>query len=89
MNKLANVSGMAAISDLSGVVTDPLRQKMLKAATLSLFVYLAHEPLMMTFEKANFQMCTLQWDELRFYLPAFTPDRVCDLSGRRFPDATA
>ena len=55
VNKLANVSGIAAIWGLSDLVTGPLREKMLKAAALSFFVYLAHEPLMLTLKKLIFK----------------------------------
>ena len=55
VNKLANVSGIVAIWGLSDRITGPLREKMLKAAGLSFFVYLAHEPLMLTLKKLIFK----------------------------------
>jgi fucose 4-O-acetylase-like acetyltransferase len=55
MNKLASVIGLPAIWGLSDLVTGSLRQKLLKAAALSFFVYLAHEPLMLTLKKVIFK----------------------------------
>ncbi len=55
MNKMANVAGAIAIWGLSDLVTGWLRQKMLKAAKLTFFIYLTHEPLMLTLKKLIFK----------------------------------
>jgi surface polysaccharide O-acyltransferase-like enzyme len=55
MNKLANVSGMLAIWGLTDLVVGSLRQKLLKAANLTFFIYLTHEPLMLSLKKLIFK----------------------------------
>lgn len=55
VTKLANVSGMVAIWSLIDLVSGTLRQKMLKAATLTFFIYLTHEPLMLSLKKLIFK----------------------------------
>ena len=91
MNKLANVSGMVAIWGLGDLVTGPLRQKMLKAATLTFFVYLAHEPLMLTLKKLIFKCVPYNgsYSILTFLLLPMLVLAIClvagDIMRRRMP----
>ncbi len=89
--KVANLFGMVAIWGLSDLLTGQLRQKMLKAATLTFFVYVAHEPLMLTLKKLAFKWVPYNGTTslLAFILLPMTVLPICLMVGslmrRHFP----